>query len=388
MGLGMRGVWRWVWMGAIVGLASCGAPTDLSEESGTESVEPTTEAAVEADLPIVVATSSVLCDLTGQIAAETIALTCLLEPGQDPHTYAATPSDRRAIDSADLILYDGYNLSAEIQQMVEASQNSAPKVAVFEAAVPEPLMGMGHDHDHDHGEDAHSHEHDHGEDAHAHDHDHEAAAADDHAHDHDHDHGEAEGQAGTTAAEQVPDPHVWHSAANGAAIAQVIGDQLGAIAPDEAALYASNTERVVAQLTQLHDWIGEQTSTVPAGQRKLVTPHDAFRYFADAYDFSVAATLSGLSMETEISATTIIDLVEQVKAANVPAIFAETTTNPKNIEVVAQDADVAVAPQALFVEGPAGEGTPAPNYQTMLVVNTCTIVNALGGTCDQEQAPL
>lgn len=72
--------------------------------------EPTTETAAIApeDAPQVVATTSVLCDLTQQIAEATVALTCLIQPGQDPHTYQVRPSDRQAIEQADLILYDGY----------------------------------------------------------------------------------------------------------------------------------------------------------------------------------------------------------------------------------------------------------------------------------------
>jgi len=357
-------------LGALaVGLASCTTPTPPDAPVAGEAVESPT------DLPVIVAANSVVCDLTQQIAQDTIALTCLLEPGQDPHTYAPTPSDKRAIDSADLILYDGYNLTLAIAQLVEATQNPAPKIAVLEAAVPEPLMSAGHDHDHDHGEEAAAAaDHDHGE---------ESTAADDP--DHDHDHGDE--AAGVAEAKLEPDPHIWHNAQHGVAMVRVIEAQLVAIAPDHTELYQTNAGAIAQQLTELHEWIGDQVSTVPLAQRKLVTPHDAFRYFAEAYEFTVAGALSGLSTEAEISAGALVELVDEVKEADVPAIFAETTTNPKSIEAVAREANVVVAPQALFVEGPTGEGTPAPTYQAMLAVNTCTIVEALGGSCAIDQAP-
>jgi manganese/iron transport system substrate-binding protein len=143
----------------------------------------------------------VICDLTKQIAQDTIALTCLMDPGQDPHTYQAKPSDRQAIDEADLVLYDGYDFAPGLIGLVDASSNSAPKVAVYEAAVPDPLMGAGHDHDHGHDY-AEEEGHDHAE-GEAYDH----AEGEAHAHD--------EG-------ELVADPHIWHSATNNAAIAEVI----------------------------------------------------------------------------------------------------------------------------------------------------------------------
>jgi len=119
-----------------------------------------------------------------------------------------------------------------------------------------------------------------------------------------------------------------------------------------------------------------------------VTTHDAFRYYADAYGIDFKGALSGLSIEEQPSAATLTGLVDQVKAAQVPAIFAESTTNPDLINTVASNADVKVAEQPLFVEGPGGAGTAAATTQEMLVSNTCTIVNALGDSCDEGGAPI
>ena len=76
------------------------------------------------------------------------------------------------------------------------------------------------------------------------------------------------------------------------------------------------------------------------------------------------------------------------KTLGVPAVFAETTSNPQLIETLAKNADVKVAADPLFVEGPGGPGTRAETIQAMLVSNTCTVVNALGGTCAETDAPL
>jgi len=379
-----------------LGLVGCSQePTAQSDDAAAE----TAAEAVSVELPQVVATTSVICDLTEQIAQDTIALTCLMDAGQDPHTYQAKPSDRQAIDGADLVLYDGYDFAPGLIGLVDASSNAAPKVAVYEAAVTDPLMGEGHDHDHDHGHDhaeGEAHDHDHAEEE-GHDHDHAEGEAHDHAegeaHNHaegeDHDHDHAEGEAHDHGeGELVADPHIWHSATNNAAIAEVIATNLAKVNPDQAEVYEQNAATLTEQFAALDTWIQTQVDTIPSGNRNLVTTHDAFRYYADAYGIEVKGALSGLSTEEQPSAATLTGLVDQVKEAQVPAIFAESTTNPDLINTVASNAAVKVAEQPLFVAGPGGAGTAAETTQEMLVANTCTIVNALGGTCDEGDAPI
>jgi manganese/iron transport system substrate-binding protein len=349
-------------LGILVSMVGCTQPTETRQGE-------TDPSAGVSELPQVVATTSVLCDLTQQIAQDTVDLTCLMEAGRDPHTYSAKPSDRRAIDEADLVLYDGYNATPELIRMVEASTSPVPKVAVYEVAVPEPLMGEAHDHDHDHDD----HDHDHDEDDHDHDHDEETHD------DHDHDGDEAE---------LAPDPHIWHNALHNGKMAEVIATNLSAINPDQADFYGNNAEQLSDQFSALDNWIKAQVETVPAANRKLISTHEAFNYFAEAYGFEIAGALSGLSTDEQTSAARLTELVDAVKASGVTSIFAETTSNTKLIETLANEAGVAVAENPLFVEGPGGPGTPAETVQTMLVANTCTVVNALGGTCAEADAPL
>ncbi|MEB3288937.1 MAG: zinc ABC transporter substrate-binding protein [Leptolyngbya sp.] len=319
----------------------------------------------EADRPQIVATSRVLCDLTQQVAGDSLDLTCLLAPGQDPHTYQARPSDRQAVEQADLVLYDGYGFAPSVTQVVVASQTVAPKVAVLERAVPDPLLGQGHDHDHDY------------------DHDH-AAEGDDPNHD---DPPTAGGEPGADD-DPVPDPHVWHNARHNAAIVAVIAEALGDLNPEQADRYQTQATQIADQFMALDGWIQARVATVPPQHRRLVTPHDAFRYFATAYGLEVKGALSGLNTEAQPSPRALAALVDQIRAAAVPAIFAESTTNPALIQSVAANAGVAVADFPLMVEGPEGPESRAATTQAMLVVNTCTIVNALGGTCDEADSPL
>lgn len=353
--------WETAALAIAIGIAGCAQP----ETSAPPGPDPAVSEAT-GDRPTVVASNPVLCDLTEQIAQDTIELTCLIERGQDPHVYRATPADQRAIADADLVLYGGYDLEPTIEGLLSPTESTAPQIAVYEEAVPDPIMGAVHDHDHTHeGETA----------AGDHDHEHEGETA---ADEHDHEHED------TAAGESAPDPHIWHNAQNGIEMVNVVQANLAAIAPEQTDLYRQNAEAIVNELTEIDQWIQTQIATIPAANRKLITTHDSFSYYAQAYGLEVEGALSGLSTEEKPSASRLTELVNLVKSANVPAIFAETSTNPQLIETVARDANVEVAKPALFVEGPGAESSGAETYQTMLTTNTCTIVNALGGTCEER----
>ena len=354
--------------------------------------------------PKVVASYSVLCDLTEQIAQDTVDVICLIDAGKDPHLYSATPADRRAIEDADLVLYGGYGFEPDIIQMVEATDGDTPEIAVSEVAVTEPLLGAHHDHgseegeedhddhgeeDHDdHGEEDHDDHHDeHGHDDHSghskaghegHD-DHGKEDHDDHGeedhdeHGHD-DHGEEEGE---------PDPHVWHDAENGIAMVHVIEEQLSEAFPENAELYETNAESLIDQLTVLDIWIKQQINTVPESQRVLVSTHDALGYYADAYGIRIEAALASFSTEARPSAADLRELIDVVEDSSLPSIFLEATSNPGLIEAVSRETDIGISEEPLYADGLGEVGTPAATYTGMLMTNTCNIVTGLGGSCNE-----
>ncbi|MEM7794604.1 MAG: zinc ABC transporter substrate-binding protein [Cyanobacteria bacterium P01_C01_bin.118] len=345
--------------------------------------------------PTVVASYSVLCDLTQQIAQDTVDVSCLIDAGKDPHLYSATPADRRAIETADLVLYGGYGFEPDIIQMVEATNGDTPEIAVSEVAVTEPLLGGHHDHGHgeddhdDHGEEDHDDHGEEGHDDHGHDdhskaghegHDHGEEGHDDHGkedhhdeEDHD-DHGEEEGE---------PDPHVWHDAENGIAMVRVIEEQLSEAFPENADLYEANAESLIDQLTVLDIWIKRQISTVPESQRVLVTGHDALGYYADAYGIRIEAALESFSTEARPSAADLRELIDLVEDSNLPSIFVEATSNPGLIEAVSRQTDIGISDQPIYADGLGEPGTPAATYTGMLMTNTCNIVTGLGGSCNE-----
>jgi len=139
----------------VIAIASSINACTVTTPTATTTTPATTTAATTPakteSLPLVVATNSVACALAKQIAGDTIDLKCLIEAGTDPHLYQPKPDDRKAIDSAKLVLYGGYNFEPSLIKLIKASSNTAPKIAVNEVAVPSPLMSEeGHSHDHAH----------------------------------------------------------------------------------------------------------------------------------------------------------------------------------------------------------------------------------------------
>lgn len=280
------------------------------------------QTSAEARKPKVVSTSTIIGDLTQRVGGEAIEHKGILQPGADPHIYEPVPADSTAFEQADLIFYNGYNLEPGLIRLMDAAGVNAKKVAVGEAIEPLDFQYRG---------------------------------------------------------QRAPDPHVWGSAQNAIAMVQAIRDRLSELSPEDREKFSQNAAQEIAQLQCLDTWIARQIQTIPAQQRKLVTTHDAFQYYARAYGLSVAGTLIGISTEEQPSAQTVKNLAEAISQTQVPAIFAETTINPLLIQAVAEEAGVKLAAKALYSDSIGASGSEGDSYIKMLVANTRAIVEALGG---------
>lgn len=309
----------------LIGLVGCTGSTPSGSDSTTESDTAASDVADDSQIDVV-ASYSVICDLTAQIAADAVALNCLIPPDQDPHTYEATPSDRKAVEEADLVFYAGLNFEPAIIEMAEASDSEAPKVALHDESVQQIIEV------------------------------------------------EEEGEV-------EPDPHVWHDVENGLEMVALIRDNLVAVDPDNADMYTENAEQLTAELQALDTWIPEQIATIPEEQRRLITTHDAMSYYAQAYGLTVEGTLLGVSTEDEPTAAKINELATSIRDKALPTIFAELTADDRVLKTVADEAGVAISEQVLLADGLGPEGTPGDTYTGMLVYNTCSIVDGLGGEC-------
>ncbi len=307
-------------------LASC-TPTPSSTDSTSKSPAASSMATNESasiKKPLVVATTSVICDFAKQIAQDTIDLKCLVGAGADPHVYQPTPADRQAIDNAKLVLYAGYNFEPSIIKLVKASSNSAPKVAINEVAVTAPLTM------------------------------------------------EEDGKKET-------DPHVWHNAQNGVKIVAAIQSSLAKVVPANADKYSSNAKTLTTQIGQIDTWIKSQINTIPSKSRKLVTTHDALGYYADAYEIPVEGALQGLSTEEKPTPVGMKKLVDEIKKTSVPTVFGEVTASSKILEQVAKEANVKISAKPLFADGLGEPASGGETYQKMLLANTQAVVEGLGG---------
>jgi manganese/iron transport system substrate-binding protein len=273
--------------------------------------------------PDVVSTSTMIADLTKQVGGKEIDVVGILQPGDDPHIYEPVPEDSKALEEAELILYNGYNLEPNLIKMMNATGVNARKVAVGEVIPPLQLN---------------------------------------------------EGKKG-----KVPDPHVWGDAKNSIKMVNLIRDELIKLSPENKDEFTQNAANLTSELQRLDQWISQQIQTIPANQRQLVTTHDAFQYYANAYGLKVAGTLIGISTEEQPSAQTVQKLSDSIKNLGVPTIFAETTINPRLITTVAEEANVKLASQALYSDSIGAPGSDGDTYIKMMVSNTRVIVENLGG---------
>ncbi|MGI0492671.1 metal ABC transporter solute-binding protein, Zn/Mn family [Alkalinema pantanalense CENA528] len=276
--------------------------------------------------PRVVATSTILADLTHRIGQDAIDLQGILKPGDDPHTYEPIPRDTVTLEKADLVLYNGYNLEPGLIRLMQANALKAKKVPVGEVVTPLKLDKEG---------------------------------------------------------ERVPDPHVWGNAQNAMRMVTVIRDELIKLQPHNRDRFTQNAQALLSELQRLDRWIAAQIQTLPPEKRKLVTTHDAFQYYAQAYGLTVVGTLIGISTEEQPSAQTVKQLVQAIRSSGVPTIFAETAINPALIETVAEEAKVQLAEKPLFADSIGVPGEAGDSYVDMLVVNTQLIVQGLGGTVQE-----
>ncbi|HFU4203158.1 TPA: zinc ABC transporter substrate-binding protein [Streptococcus suis] len=242
--------------------------------------------------PKVAVTTSFLNDMVYQLAGDEVERELLIPAGEDPHLYVAKSSDLSKLQSADLVLYHGLHFEGK---MVEALEKTG--VAVSKNFSPSDLTTMDED------------------------------------------------------GEQIVDPHFWFSIPLYKSAVKVASEELQKLLPEKAEQIQKNTESYLAQLDDLHDWIENELSVIPAESRYLVTPHDAFNYFASSYDFTLYAP-QGISTESEVANSDMIETVNMILEHGIKAIFTESTTSPERMEKLQE----AVKAKGGQVEVVTGEG--------------------------------
>ena len=278
----------------------------------------------------VVASFSVLGDLTKQVGGDDVSVTNLVGPDGDAHVFQPTPNDAKALKEADVIIVNGLGFEGWMSRLIESSGTKAPVVTASQGIAKTLTMAEEEEEGH---------------------------------HDHHHHHGST-------------DPHAWQNITNGRVYVKNIAAALQKADAANAKDYTERAAKLDAELAALDAWVKKEIATVPAERRRVITTHDAFGYFADAYKVTFLAP-TGFSTDDEPSAKEMKQLIQQIKSGNTRALFFENMSNPNVIKQLARETGAVVGP-ALYADALSGAAGNAPTYQAMFKYNVTELVQAMG----------
>jgi zinc/manganese transport system substrate-binding protein len=272
----------------------------------------------------VVTLHSVLTEIVTEVGGDEVTVTCLLRPGDDPHTFNPPPAEVRTLAQADLIVASGFGLEPFLDKLVANSGTKAPLVSVS-SVIKDVVPSSG----------AHAGAHTQGE----------------------------------------VDPHWWHSLANVQFATACVRDQLSELRPAATPLFQARAAAYLARLDELAVWARAEVAQLPLARRQLVTNHDAFGYLARDYGFTVHP-LQGISPEAEPSARDLGALIDLIKREHIRAVFVDNTENPKFLAAMLHESGAQLG-GTLYADGLGPVGSPAATYAGMFHHNLRTIVEAL-----------
>lgn len=309
----------------LAGVCACRpAPTRAPAEGVSPAFSPAPLAAGEKLR--VVATTSIVADVVANVGGDRIALTTLVPLGADPHSFQPTPQDMAALTKAHVVYANGAGLETFLESLMD-SVNLAGRLVYVSDGIA--LLQAEHEHE---GEAEHEHE--------------------------------------------GGDPHTWFDPNNIVVWVDKIRDTLSVLDPVNASVYRANAQAYIARLEELDAWIRQQVAQIPPDNRRLVTDHTAFTYFAARYGFEqVGAIFPGYSTLASPSAKELAALEDAIHAQGVKAVFVGRTVNPALAERVAQDTGVRLV---FLYTGSLGEtGSAAATYLDMMRYNVSAIAEAL-----------
>lgn len=274
----------------------------------------------------IVATASMIADMVKNIAGDLANVETIVPIGGDPHTYDPTPSAAMLASRADLVFVNGLTFEGWLEELIRNSGTDAEIIRVTEGIQP-------------------------------------------------------------IASEQyqnATDPHAWMSAKMGLHYILNIKNALVNYAPAEAFLIETNYKVYKRKLEALDNYIDEQIRKIPQEKRILITSHDAFQYYGRRYGIRLESML-GVSTDSDVQTSDIRRLNEVIRESNVPAIFIESTINPKQLEQIARDNGIKIGGK-LYSDSLGDGDSPASTYIDMLRHNTDVIVEGLTMYTPQKTA--
>ncbi|MEM7444010.1 MAG: zinc ABC transporter substrate-binding protein [Pseudomonadota bacterium] len=280
----------------------------------------------------IVATTSMIGDSAQRVAGDRAEVVALMGPGVDPHAYRQTRSDIANVVGSDLVLWHGLYLEAQMEEFFLDLGARMPVVAVGEGVSEDQLLS----------------------------------------------HDDYAGRY---------DPHVWMDPDLWPQVVVTIRDALIEIDPKGETVYRANAEEYLQSISDLADYAQSVLGSIPEDQRVLISAHDAFNYFGNAFDFDVVG-IQGISTEAEAGLRRIEDLVSLLVENEISAVFVESSVSDRNIRALIEGAaarghEVAIGGQ-LFSDAMGQPGTYEGSYIGMIDHNATTITRALGGDAPEQ----
>jgi ABC-type Zn uptake system ZnuABC Zn-binding protein ZnuA/ABC-type Mn2+/Zn2+ transport system permease subunit len=273
----------------------------------------------------VVATTTQIGDFVREVGGGAVAVDQILQPNTDPHEYEPRPSDIEGAANAKLVFANGDNLDAWVDQVVSESGSDA-QIVDLGAGVPVKLPG------------------------------------------------ESGGAEASTY-----DPHWWHDPRNAEAAVREISAELAAADPGAARRFDHNADAYLRKLRALDRGISSCMSSVPSSERKLVTDHDAFSYFAKRYGITVVgAVIPSQSTQAQPSAKDVSSLVDLIKRQGVHAVFPESSVSPKLAQTIGNETG-ASSDYTLYGDTLGPEGSTGATYLRMEAANANAMVRGFTG---------
>jgi zinc/manganese transport system substrate-binding protein len=292
-----------------------------------------------------IASFSILGDMVRQVGGDRVAVKTLVGPEGDAHVFSPTPADAKALAGATLFFVNGLGFEGWMDRLVKASDFKGAVVVTSEGITPRHLE-QG---------DAHHH----GEKEHA---DHAKGGNED-----DDDDEEEE--------EEETDPHAWQALANGKIYVGNIRDALIETDPEGRATYEANAARYLEAIAKEEQAVKAAVAKLPPERRRIITSHDAFHYFGEAYGLEIIAP-EGVSTESEASARDVAKIIRQIKQEKIPAVFLENVTDRRLLDQIARETGAKIG-GTLYSDALSPPNGPAPTYLDMFRHNIGALTAAL-----------
>ncbi len=267
----------------------------------------------------VLATASMISDMAQVIAGDKLKVDCIVPIGGDPHLYEPTPFDASEINKADLVLKNGLTFEGWISELIATSGTKAEVVLVTKGI--QAIESLDY--------------------------------------------------------KNSTDPHAWMDVKNGLIYIKNINAALKKLDPRNANFFQTNYEAYREKLIGLDKYILARIEEIPEQKRVLITSHDAFQYYGRAYGLDLKSVL-GTSTDAEVQTSDIALLHRTIEETKVPAIFVETTINPKLLRQVAADNNIVIGGE-LYADSIGDEDSDGNSYYNMMKSNTDKIYKALSG---------